>query len=106
MENRFKEQQLELFSDRTSTHTFAGNQLRLWFSSLAYVLMNALRQKCLTKTELQNATVGTIRTKLLKLGALITVSTRRILIAITSSCPYKHIFATAHKRLIMLSNTA
>lgn len=106
MENRFKEQQLELFSDRTSTHTFAGNQLRLWFSSLAYVLIQALRQKCLTKTELQNATVGTIRTKLLKLGALITVSTRRILIAITSSCPYKHIFATAHRRLKMLPNTA
>lgn len=106
MENRFKEQQLELFSDRTSTHTFAGNQLRLWFSSLAYVLMNALRQKCLTKTELQNAQVGTIRTKLLKLGALITVSARRILIAITSSCPYKHIFATAHRRLKMLPNTA
>ncbi|QFS50657.1 IS1380 family transposase [Nostoc sphaeroides CCNUC1] len=52
MENRFKEQQLELFSDRTSTHTFAGNQLRLWFSSIAYVLMNALRSKCLAKTEL------------------------------------------------------
>ncbi len=106
VENRFKEQQLELFSDRTSTHTFAGNQLRLWFSSLAYVLMNALRQKCLTKTELQNSTVGTIRMKLLKLGALITVSTRRILIAITSSCPYKHIFAIAHRNLKMLSNTA
>ncbi|WGV23788.1 IS1380 family transposase [Halotia branconii] len=106
MENRFKEQQLELFSDRTSTHTFPGNQLRLWFSSLAYVLMNALRQKCLTKTELQNATVGTIRTKLLKLGALITVNTRCILIAITSSCPYKNIFATAHRRLRMLTNTA
>ncbi|MCC5619674.1 IS1380 family transposase [Nostoc sp. CHAB 5836] len=53
MENRFKEQQMELFSDRTSTHTFAGNQLRLWFSSIAYVLMNALREKCLAKTELR-----------------------------------------------------
>ena len=106
MENRFKEQQLELFSDRTSTHTFAGNQLRLWFSSIAYVLMNALRSKCLAKTELQNAQVGTIRTKLLKLGALITVSARRILIAISSSCPYKHIFATAYRCLKLLPNTA
>ena len=106
MENRFKEQQLELFSDRTSTHTFAGNQLRLWFSSIAYVLMNALREKCLAKTELQNAQVGTIRTKLLKLGALITVSARRVLIAITSSCPYKHIFAAAYRCLKMLPNTA
>lgn len=106
MENRFKEQQLELFSDRTSTHTFAGNQLRLWFSSIAYVLMNALRSKCLAKTELQNFQVGTIRTKLLKLGALITVSARRILIAITSSSPSKHIFAAAYRCLKMLPNTA
>lgn len=106
MENRFKEQQLELFSDRTSTHTFAGNQLRLWFSSIAYVLMNALRSQCLVSTELQNAQVGTIRTKLLKLGALITVSPRRILIAITSSCPYKHIFAAAFRCLKMLPNPA
>lgn len=105
MENRFKEQQLELFSDRTSTHTFAGNQLRLWFSSFAYVLMNALREQCLVKTELQNAQVGTIRTKLLKLGALITVSTRRILIAISSSCPYKHLFADAYRYLNILPNT-
>jgi hypothetical protein len=104
MENRFKEQQLELFSDRTSTHTFAGNQLRLWFSSIAYVLMNALRNKCLVKTELQNAQVGTIRTKLLKLGALITVSTRRVLIAINSCCPYKHIYVTAYRCLQLLPN--
>jgi hypothetical protein len=106
MENRFKEQQLELFSDRTSTHTFAGNQLRLWFSSIAYVLMNSLRSKCLAKTELQNAQVGTIRTKLLKLGALITVSARRILIAISSSSPSKHIWANAYRCLKLLSNTA
>ncbi|RCJ30831.1 transposase [Nostoc punctiforme NIES-2108] len=106
MENRFKEQQLELFSDRTSTHTFAGNQLRLWFSSFAYVLMNALRSQCLAKTELQNSQVGTIRTKLLKLGALITISSRRILIAITSSSPSKHIFAAAYRCLKILPNTA
>ena len=62
MENRFKEQQLELFSDRTSTHTFEGNQLRLWFSSLAYVLMHTLREHCLATTELHSAQVGTIRT--------------------------------------------
>ncbi len=104
MENRFKEQQLELFSDRTSTHTFAGNQLRLWFSSIAYVLMNALRNKCLVKTELKNAQVGTIRTKLLKLGALITVSSRRILIAINSSCPYQDIYAAAFRCLQLLPN--
>ena len=104
MENRFKEQQLELFSDRTSTHTFEGNQLRLWFSSVAYILMNALRAQCLATTELKNAQVGTIRTKLLKLGALITVSARRILISISSTCPYQQIFATAYRRLQMLPN--
>lgn len=99
MENRFKEQQLELFSDRTSTHTFEGNQLRLWFSSVAYVLMNALREQCLANTELRHAQVGTIRTKLLKLGARVLISVRRVLVSISSGCPYQDIFATAYKRL-------
>ena len=102
MENCFKEQKLELKSDRTSTHTFAGNQLRLWFSSIAYTLMNALREQCLAKTELKNAQVGTIRTKLLKLGAIITFNSRRVLIAITSTCPYKDIFAMAYNYLSRL----
>jgi hypothetical protein len=76
MENCFKEQKLDLKSDRTSTHTFDGNQLRLWFSAIAYVLMNTLRKQYLAKTKLKNATVGTIRTKLLKLEAIITISVR------------------------------
>jgi hypothetical protein len=103
MENRLKEQKLELKSDRTSTHTFAGNQLRLWFSSIAYIMINALREQCLTTSELQNATVGTIRTKLLKLGAVITVNSRCILIAISRACPYKNIFATAYSYLSRLN---
>lgn len=102
MENRFKEQQLELFSDRTSTHTFEGNQFRLWFSSFAYILMNALQEQCLKQTELRNATVGTIRTKLLKLGALISISTRRVLISISSAFPYQHLFAIAYRCLHIL----
>jgi hypothetical protein len=102
MENRLKEQKLDLNSDRTSTHTFAGNQLRLWFSSVAYILMNALREQCLAKTEFQNATVGTIRLKLLKLGATITVSSRKILISISSSCPYREIFALVYNYLSLL----
>lgn len=102
MENCLKEQKLGLQSDRTSTHTVQGNQLRLWFASIAYILMNALREQCLAKTELKNATVGTIRTKLLKLGAVVTVSKRRVLIAISSSCPYKEIFATVYKCLSQL----
>lgn len=104
MENRLKEQKLELKSGRTSTHTFDGNQLRLWFSSIAYILMNALREQCLASTELENAQVGTIRTKLLKLGALITVNSRRILIAINSAFPYQDIFTTAYRRLKALPN--
>ena len=62
---RIKEQQLELFSDLPSTQTFESNQLRLWFSSVAYVLMQALREQCLAKTPLASAQVGTIRAKLL-----------------------------------------
>jgi len=65
--NRLKEHQLDLFSDRTSAHAFDANQLRLWFSSVAYVLMQALRQHCLSQTGLATAQLGTIRTKLLKL---------------------------------------
>lgn len=99
MENCLKEQKLGLKSDRTSTHTFAGNQLRLWLASIAYVLMNALREQCLAKTELKNATVETIRTKLLKLGAVITISKRRVLIAISNACPYQEIFATVYQCL-------
>jgi hypothetical protein len=99
IENCFKEQKLELKSDRTSTHTFAGNQLRLWFSAIAYILMNALRKQYLAKTKLKNATVGTIRTKLLKLEAIITVSSRKVLISISSTCPYKEIFVLVYNYL-------
>ena len=102
MENRIKEQQLELFADRTSTQTFESNQLRLWLSSIAYVLMQAFRQHCLSQTSLAQATVGTIRLSLLKLGARITVSLRRILIAIASACPYQDILATAYRRIQLL----
>ncbi|WP_347566448.1 transposase [Scytonema sp. UIC 10036] len=97
MENCLKEQKLGLHSDRTSTHTFEGNQLRLWFASVAYILMNALRKQCLSKTEFKNATVETIRTKLLKLGAVITISKRRIIIAISHACPYQAIFAMIYQ---------
>jgi hypothetical protein len=99
MENRIKECQLDLFADRTSTRTMAANQLRLWFSSFAYVLMQALRRIALPHTELAQATCGTIRLKLLKIGARVTVSVRRIKIAIASACPYQSEFALAHARL-------
>jgi hypothetical protein len=99
MENRIKEQQLDLFADRTSTATMAANQLRLWFSSFAYVLMAALRRIGLSHTEFETATCGTIRLKLLKIGARVTVSVRRIRIAMASACPYQAAFALAHTRL-------
>src|SRR5512134_1343213 len=99
MENRIKECQLDLFADRTSTATMAANQLRLWFSSFAYVLLSALRRLALPGTELAQATCGTIRSKLLKLGARVTVSVRRIKIAIASACPHQADFALAHARL-------
>lgn len=102
MENRLKEQQLELFSDRTSTQTFASNQLRLWLSSMALVLMQAFRQQCLARTSMAKATVGTIRLSLLKLGARVTVSVRRILIAIASTCPYHNILELAYQRIHLL----
>jgi hypothetical protein len=99
MENRIKEQQLDLFANRTSTATMRGNQLRLWFASFAYVLLEALRRIGLRPSQVQNATCGTIRLKLLKLGARVTVSVRRIKVAIASACPYRTEFALAHLRL-------
>ena len=102
MENRIKEQQLELFADRTSTQTMSSNQLRLWLSSMAYVLLQAFRQHCLAQTALTKATVGTIRLSLLKLGARITISARRILMAIATSCPYQDILALAYRRIQLL----
>jgi DDE family transposase len=99
MENRIKECQLDLMADRTSAATLHANQLRLWFASLAYVLVTALRRLALQGTELANATAGTIRLRLLKLGALVTLSVRRIKVAIASACPLKAVFAKAHGRL-------
>jgi len=99
MENRIKECQMDLFADRTSTATMKANQLRLWFASMAYVLLESLRRIALQATDLADATCGTIRRKLFKIGALVTVSVRRIKFAMASGCPYKAIFATAHRAL-------
>ena len=76
-----------------------ANQLRLWFSGMAYVLMCALRRIALAGTDLARATCGTIRLRLLKIGAQVTISVRRVKIALASSCPYQELFATAHERL-------
>jgi Transposase DDE domain group 1 len=89
VENRIKEQQLDLFADRTSAATMRANQLRLWFASFAYVLLEALRRIGLRHTQFAAATCGTIRLKLLKIGAQVRKSVRRIKIAMASACPYQ-----------------
>ena len=99
MENRIKECQLDLFADRTSAATMRANQLRLWFASMAYVLLCALRRIALEHTQLAKATCGTIRLKLLKIGALVRTSVRRITFAMASGCPYQRDFALARAAL-------
>ena len=106
MENRIKECQMDLFADRTSTATMKANQLRLWFASMAYVLIDSLRRCALATTDLADATCGTIRLKLLKIGARITISVRRIKLAMASGCPYKAVFATAHRILSTAADTS
>jgi len=99
MENRIKECQLDLFADRTSTATMRANQLRLWFAGFAYVLLCALRRSGLMQTQFAAATCGTIRLKLLKIGALVRVSVRRVVFAMASGCPWQREFALAHAAL-------
>ena len=99
MENRIKEQQLYLFGDRTSAHSFRANQLRLWFSSLAYVLLESLRRLGLKGTKLENARCDTIRLKLLKIGARVRVTARRIWTRLASSYPYQELFEKVRQKL-------
>jgi hypothetical protein len=95
MENRIKEQQLDLFADRTSTATMKANQIRLWLSSVAYCMLNDLRELGLKGTRMAKAQCGTIRTRLMKIGAGISLSVRRILVRMAQSCPYQDVFAQA-----------
>jgi hypothetical protein len=99
MENRIKECQLDLFADRTSAATMRANQLRLWFASMAYVLLCALRRIGLAHTQFAAATCGTIRLALLKIGALVRITVRRIHLAMASGCPWQNEFRLAHLRL-------
>ena len=98
MENRIKEQQLYLFADRTSAETMRANQIRLWFSSVAYLLMHELRL-ALRGTELERAQCHTIRAKILKIGARVVVSTRRIVVHLASGYPYQRLFRQSLHRL-------
>jgi hypothetical protein len=92
MENRIKEQQRGLFADRTSCHTMRANQLRLWLSSVAYVLKQTLRKQGLRGTPLARAQCSTIRLKLLKIGALVRVTVRRVWFSLAESYPYQALF--------------
>ena len=98
MENRIKEQMC-LFADRLSTDEMKGNQLRLYFSALAYTLMEALRRLGLKGTEWAQAQVNTIRLKLLKIGAIVRISVRRVLLQLSSAYPWKGIYARAFHAL-------
>ena len=99
MENRIKEQQLDLFADRTSCTRWWANQFRLLLSSLAYLLLEAIRRLGLKGTELARAQCGTIRLKLLKIGAIIRRNTRRIYFHLSSACSYQKLFFRVARRL-------
>ena len=99
MENRIKEHQSQLFADRTSSHYLAANQVRLWFSALAYTLLETLRREGLPGTELERAQCRRIREKLGKIGAQVRVSTRRIWVSFAQGYPYEQVFAAAYARL-------
>jgi hypothetical protein len=95
MENRIKEQQLGLFADRTSSHTMRANQLRLYFSSFAYILMHQLRIRVLAGTQLERAQTWTIRVRLLKVAAVVRQSVRRIVVSLSNAFPLQEIFLRA-----------
>ena len=106
MENRIKEQQMDLFADRTSTHWMASNQLRLWFSAFAHLIMSTLQAEVLTGTELAAASIGQIRLRLFKIAARLTASVRRIHIELCSAYPLQSLFNLVHRRLAALSTAA
>ena len=99
MENRIKEQQLHLFADRTSAETMRANQIRLFFSSIAYTVLEALRRLGLTGTLMAQAQCQTIRLKLLKIGALVQVTVRKVWVRLASSCPSADVFRQAFTNL-------
>ena len=93
---KYEYQDGEPFADRTSAATMRANQRRLWFASFAYVLLEALRRIALRHTQFATATCGTIRLKLLKIGALVRISVRRIKVAMASACPYQAEYRQAY----------
>lgn len=106
MENTLKQQVLDLEADRMSTHYLASNQLRLWFATLAYLLLERMRAWALRGTELEWATVGTVRLKLLKVAAQVSVSVRRIYVQLSSAYPLQTLFGLCHRRLMAISSAS
>jgi hypothetical protein len=103
MENVLKQQTLDLAADRMSTHHLASNQLRLWLASFAYLLLERVRAWGLAGTELAAVTVGTVRLKLLKVAAQVTVSVRRVYVRLSSAYPWPALFRLCHRRLMALA---
>jgi hypothetical protein len=103
-ENRIKQMTLDLQCDRTSTHWLSSNQLRLWFSAFAYMLLERLRALGLKGTELERATMGTIRLRILKVAAHVQVSVRRVYVRICSAYPLQELFRQCQGRLEIFAN--
>jgi hypothetical protein len=103
MENRIKEQQLMLFANRVSCQTMRANQVRLSLATVAYVLLRALREHGLAQTELAQAQCDTIRVRLLKLGAVIRVSVRRVAVSLSEAYPLREVFVGVWERLSALT---
>lgn len=103
MENKLKQQVLDLHADRMSTHHMASNQFRLWEAMFAYLLLERLRTQGLTGTELERATAGSLRLKLLKIAAQVRVSVRRVYVQMSGVFPLRELFALCHRRLMRLA---
>ena len=95
-----------LFADRTSTAWLRSNQLRLWFSSAAYVLVQALRRLGLAGTRLAQAQCGSIRLWLFKIGALVRVTVRKVWVSLSSACPYRQVFTQVYENLRRVPSVA
>lgn len=106
MENVIKQQLLDLKADRLSTHYLGSNQLRLWLSALAYLLLERVRTLGCAGTELAVATVGTVRLKLLKVAAAVRLSVRRVHVQLSSAYPLQNLFALCHRRLMRLATAS
>src|SRR5207249_11591964 len=105
-ENMLKQQVLDLHADRMSTHYQASNQFRLWEAMFAYLLLERLRTQGLSGTELERATAGSLRLKLLKIAAQVRASVRRVYVQMSSAFPLQALFGLCHRRLMRLSAPA